>query len=127
MSTHAVAVDLSHHLSELAKRRQPSPLKGLQKIIGRSDTIMLAGGLPDPSYFPFASIGGDAMVPDSFALQPTKPAAAGPLAWLWSMFGAAKERTEILRVPRFAEAAGGIDLATALQYGARSPENAACS
>ena len=39
------AIDLSHHLSDLAKRRKTSPLKGLQKYMGNPNTIMLAGGM----------------------------------------------------------------------------------
>lgn len=40
----AQAIDLTHHISDLAKRRQVSPLKGLQKFILNKDTIVLAGG-----------------------------------------------------------------------------------
>ena len=39
------AIDLSHHLSDLSKRRELSPLKGLQKYAGRPGTISLAGGM----------------------------------------------------------------------------------
>jgi hypothetical protein len=38
------ALDLSHHLSELAKRRQVSPLKGIFKYAFKPGIIMLAGG-----------------------------------------------------------------------------------
>lgn len=38
------AIDLSHHLSELSKKRQTSPLKGLAKYFGRPGLISLAGG-----------------------------------------------------------------------------------
>lgn len=37
------AIDLSHHLSDLANARQISPLKGLQKFI-KPDAIQFAGG-----------------------------------------------------------------------------------
>lgn len=37
------AIDLSHHLSDLAKARQVSPLKGLQKYF-KPDAIQFAGG-----------------------------------------------------------------------------------
>lgn len=39
------SIDLSHHLSELAKRRKFSPLKGFYKYIGRPGLVVLAGGL----------------------------------------------------------------------------------
>ena len=40
------AIDLSHHLSDLARRRRVSPLKGLQKYMSiiTPDTIQFAGG-----------------------------------------------------------------------------------
>ena len=38
------AINLEHHLSDLAKARKVSPLKGLQKFILGKDTIVLAGG-----------------------------------------------------------------------------------
>jgi aromatic amino acid aminotransferase I / 2-aminoadipate transaminase len=39
------AIDLSHHLSNLAVRRQVSPLKGLAKYMGNPNMIALAGGM----------------------------------------------------------------------------------
>ena len=38
------AVDLSHHLSDVAKARKVSPLKGLAKYMGNPNLIPLAGG-----------------------------------------------------------------------------------
>ena len=38
------AIDLSHHLSDLSRARQTSPLKGLAKYFGRPGLISLAGG-----------------------------------------------------------------------------------
>jgi hypothetical protein len=38
------AIDLSHHLSELAKARAPSPLKTFYKFYGRPGLLALAGG-----------------------------------------------------------------------------------
>lgn len=45
------AIDLSHHLSDLAKSRQISPLKGLQKYF-KPDAIQFAGG--ERSFSPFS-------------------------------------------------------------------------
>jgi hypothetical protein len=39
------AIDLSHHLSDVAKARAPSPLKDLAKYFGTPGLISLAGGL----------------------------------------------------------------------------------
>ena len=38
------AIDLSHHLSDLSRARQKSPLKELAKYWGRPGLISLAGG-----------------------------------------------------------------------------------
>jgi aromatic amino acid aminotransferase I len=46
MSTEHKALDHSHHLSDLANRRQVSPLKGLQKYFRQPGMLMLAGGRP---------------------------------------------------------------------------------
>ncbi|EJD36919.1 PLP-dependent transferase [Auricularia subglabra TFB-10046 SS5] len=113
----ADAVDLTHHLSELSKRRKTSPLKGMQKYMTKPGTLMLAGGLPDPSYFPFASIGGEAMAPDSYALTTDKPSSSGPLSWLWNIFGASKDKTTPIVIPRFPTGPNELSLADSLQYG----------
>lgn len=44
------AIDLSHHLSEVARAREISPLKDLQQYLGRDDLLSIAGGNdhPDP-------------------------------------------------------------------------------
>lgn len=39
------AIDLSHHLSDLSRRRTVSPLKGLAKYMGKPGVIALAGGM----------------------------------------------------------------------------------
>lgn len=54
--TKALAKDLSHHLSEEAKSRNPSPLKQAFKYFHDPNIISLGGGLPLPENFPFDSI-----------------------------------------------------------------------
>ncbi|KAF8915481.1 pyridoxal phosphate-dependent transferase [Mucidula mucida] len=49
------AMDFSHHLSTLSKSRSPSPLKDIMKYMFLDGMVSLAGGLPHPSLFPFAS------------------------------------------------------------------------
>ena len=39
------AIDLSHHLSDLAKNRLPSPLKSFYRYWGKPGMIGLAGGM----------------------------------------------------------------------------------
>jgi hypothetical protein len=51
------AVDLSHHLTLLARSRQANALKGLYQYAGVPGMIALAGGLPSPEYFPVSPIG----------------------------------------------------------------------
>ncbi|KZV91193.1 PLP-dependent transferase [Exidia glandulosa HHB12029] len=109
------AVELGHHLSELSKRRKTSPLKGMQKYLTKPGTLMLAGGLPDPSYFPFASIGGEAMAADAYAVQSqTMPKKQGWLDWL---LGKGNDKTSTITIPRYPAAKGEMSLADSLQYG----------
>ena len=72
------AKDLSHHLSELSKRRRPSPLKELFQYI-HPGILSFAGGMllclvlrwrlilgmPSPLYFPLEKL--SAAVPDASA------------------------------------------------------------
>ncbi|KIJ20218.1 hypothetical protein PAXINDRAFT_166331 [Paxillus involutus ATCC 200175] len=101
------AVDLSHHLSELSKARGTSPLKGLQKYLGRPGLITLAGGLPSPAYFPVADITVNALIPESFALVPAP-----------HLFGTndAKERTSSVTIPKYPTLPSDVNLAACLQY-----------
>ncbi|KAH9174517.1 pyridoxal phosphate-dependent transferase [Lactarius sanguifluus] len=120
------AVDLSHHLSDFARRYTLSPLKGLQKYYGK-DTIALAGGLPSPDYFPFTSVSANILPVDAFPLTVprTAPPASAPssaFGWLWRIFGGGAgrrddttTRIEVPREPRPDD--GGVNLAAALQYG----------
>ncbi|KAH9022373.1 PLP-dependent transferase [Lactarius deliciosus] len=120
------AIDLSHHISDFARRYALSPLKGLQKYYGK-DTIGLAGGLPSPDYFPFTSVSANILPVDAFPL--TVPRTASPAStsssafgWLWRIFGGGAgrrddttTRIEVPREPRPDD--GGVNLAAALQYG----------
>ncbi|TFK75944.1 PLP-dependent transferase [Pluteus cervinus] len=106
----APGIDLSHHLSDLSKARQTSPLKGLQKYLGHPNLINLAGGLPHPDYFPYSRVSADALVPSSFATS-----RESSLSWLWNLFSGDKSTS--LTVPRYPAKDGDINLAQALQYG----------
>lgn len=50
------AVDLTHHLSAVARSRVPSPLKDIIGYMAVPGMISLAGGLPHPSFFPLHSL-----------------------------------------------------------------------
>ncbi|KIM77125.1 hypothetical protein PILCRDRAFT_627766 [Piloderma croceum F 1598] len=55
------AVDLSHHLSDLARARVNSPLNKLFKYWEEPNLIIMAAGLPDPEYFPFSSVSSETL------------------------------------------------------------------
>jgi len=113
------AIDLSHHLSNVARARQTSPLKGLQKWMGKPGLISLAGGLPNAQYFPIASISGELLAPDSFPLK-TEPEESS-LSWFWKLFSRSdKERTTTFTVDKYPKHPGDLNLATGLQYGMAS-------
>ncbi|KZV85986.1 PLP-dependent transferase [Exidia glandulosa HHB12029] len=63
------ALDHSHHLSDLARARESSPLKSLIKYMGKPGIISLGGGFPHPGYFPFESISANVYAPDAFPLH----------------------------------------------------------
>ena len=129
------SIDLSHHLSRVAKARTPSPLKDLQKYFGKEGIISLAGGqsrssyqvdlhahlfvqgLPSPEYFPFASITADALVSDTYSGTPDD---RSPLAWIWNLFSATREKTTQVSIPKYPNKPEDLNLATALQYGLAS-------
>ncbi len=135
------AVDLSHHLSDHVRRYAPSPLKDLQKYFDK-DIITFAGGkwsfcftevrivillagMPSPEYFPFTSISADVLPADAFSLAILSPAATSSSSFVCprDIFGASTDckdyatvaRVEVPRTPLPDD--GGVNLATALQYG----------
>ncbi|KAF8640115.1 hypothetical protein AX17_001351 [Amanita inopinata Kibby_2008] len=108
------AIDLSHHLSRVSKKRRISPLKGLQQYFGKPGIISLAGGLPHPDYFPFSAISGDLLLPDSYPATSSERSRA--FSWIWNLFASKKERTVTVTVPKYPQTPGDISLSTALQY-----------
>ncbi|KAK0453901.1 pyridoxal phosphate-dependent transferase [Armillaria borealis] len=102
------AIDLSHHLSEVSKARAISPLKGLQKYMTKPGLITMAGGTPSPEYFPFSTVSGETLIPESF-----------PLTAQVILFGAGagkKEKTTSFTINKWPAHTGDLNLATALQY-----------
>jgi len=129
------AIDLSHHLSYVARNRAESPLKGLIKYMNRPGMISMAGGTftrhdipctlmltwiigtPNPNYFPFSTLSAEILVPNSFPLNPTSGSSS--FSWLWKLFGG-KEKTRSFTINKFPAKEGDLNLATSLQYGAFS-------
>ncbi|PVF95527.1 PLP-dependent transferase [Serendipita vermifera] len=113
------SIDLSHHLSDLAKARGISPLKGLFRYLGRPGMLALAGGLPHPDYFPFASLEAKTLPRDYYSTSTTAEAAPTGLSWFWNLFsGSSTKHMGHIAVPKYvSDPIKDVNLATALQYG----------
>ncbi|KAF8192568.1 pyridoxal phosphate-dependent transferase [Pholiota molesta] len=111
------AIDLSHHLSSVAKRRVQSPLKGLQKYYGKPGVLSLAGGLPHPSYFPFDEVKANALVSNTFSADASSSQPKGSLSWIWNLFSGSKDNIMPISIPKYPETPDDVNLAVALQYG----------
>ncbi|KAF8655284.1 hypothetical protein AX16_003183 [Volvariella volvacea WC 439] len=107
------AVDLSHHLSDIARARRPSPLKELHKYFSKPGLINMVGGLPNPDYFPYESISANALIPTSYA----NGESTGPLSRVWGFLSYPfKEKTVPLSISKYPAKPGAVNLADALQY-----------
>lgn len=114
------AIDLSHHLSDVSRAREQSPLKGLQRFLGNPNLISLAGGMPNAAYFPVSTLEADTLVSDSFSLKSSDFSTSSPSpsgGWFWNIFGTAKERIKHISVPKYARENSDLALSTTLQYG----------
>ncbi|KAF9075867.1 PLP-dependent transferase [Rhodocollybia butyracea] len=81
--------------------------------------ISLAGGLPNAAYFPFASVTGEILVPDSFPLKTNSEESS--LSWFWKLFSRSdKEKTATFTVGKYPKHSGDLALESALQYGMAS-------
>ncbi|KZS93370.1 PLP-dependent transferase [Sistotremastrum niveocremeum HHB9708] len=110
------SIDLSHHLSDVGNARQVSPLKGLFKYIKTPGIISMAGGVPDPAYFPFETLYADTLIKDSFRPGPAE--SQSPLSWFWNLFrGSEKVQTDRITIPKYTANPEDPNLAVALQYG----------
>ncbi|CDZ98639.1 Aromatic amino acid aminotransferase and related proteins [Phaffia rhodozyma] len=109
------AVDMSHHLSTLAKERRSSPLKSFAKYMFDPTVRSLAGGLPNEAYFPFETLSATTMHPDIYAPMGIEPGKAK--SWLASLLG---KSLDFIEVPKYAKKQGGLQLKNGLQYGAAS-------
>ncbi|CEQ40216.1 SPOSA6832_01805 [Sporobolomyces salmonicolor] len=134
------AIDLSHHLSLLARSRPPhadlapsllpvprSPaapprqlghlvlvsfrlLRSFSKYFSRPGILMLAGGLPPPEYFPFENISATSLASNTF-----KTASPGLLQSAWNYIKGVQ--TDHFTINKYEEDASKIQLSSALQYG----------
>ncbi|KAJ9120739.1 hypothetical protein QFC22_002670 [Naganishia vaughanmartiniae] len=123
------SIDLSHHLSTLAKNRQNSALKDLYRYAARPGMIGLAGGLPNPEIFPFLELSAEVYTKDALSITPATANTAGSeahdaqsmirkpsfLEWLFGKKGAPTETISIGKQPTSASPLD-INLNTLLQY-----------
>jgi len=110
------AIDLSHHLSDLAKNRIISSLKDLYQYAAVPGMIPMAGGIPSPQYFPFESLSAEILPVDHVPLDnPRVPKKQSTSLMEW-LFGGKK--LETISVPKYVKDAKPTDLqlATSLQY-----------
>jgi aromatic amino acid aminotransferase I / 2-aminoadipate transaminase len=76
-------------------------------------------GLPNPDYFPFASLEAKTLPIDYYSASPSAEAEATGLSWLWNLFSnsSAKHMGHIA-IPKYVtDPTKDVNLATALQYG----------
>ncbi|GAA5942774.1 aminotransferase-like domain-containing protein [Sporobolomyces koalae] len=106
-----VAIDLSHHLSSLAKNRVPSPLKGMYKYFVRPGILQLAGGVPNPAVFPFETITCTSLKSNTFKTAPTP----GYVQSLWNWIKGVETDEWVLE--KYDKDKTKFQLSTALQYG----------
>ncbi|KAL4247015.1 Class-I pyridoxal-phosphate-dependent aminotransferase-like protein [Abortiporus biennis] len=106
------AIDLSHHLSDLSRAREVSPLKGLARYFGKPGVISLSGGMPSADYFPYDNVSANILAPDSFALDSN----SSSVSWFWRLFGSST-KTQPITVPKYPTKPDQVNLATSLQYG----------
>ncbi|KAB5595415.1 Peptidyl-prolyl cis-trans isomerase-like 4 [Ceratobasidium theobromae] len=106
-------VDLSHHLSDVAKSIKPNPLKVLYKYRDIPGLVKLAG-FPPASLFPYETMSADVLLPTAYPVKsPT-----GLVSWLWSIFSH-KPATSRITIPKYAgpdDGPSALQLSTALQY-----------
>ncbi|KAF8311285.1 PLP-dependent transferase [Clavulina sp. PMI_390] len=113
-----LAVDLSHHLSQLALRREQERLAGLFDPASPSPSLIsLDGGVPAPSTFPFESVSIQYLAPDAFPIDPTRRPSSTFFGWLSTMFNHPKSLMKVTKVTRFAlDPTKEFDIAQALSY-----------
>ncbi|KAJ7672690.1 pyridoxal phosphate-dependent transferase [Mycena rosella] len=115
------AVDLSHHLSDIAKALPTQTFPSAPP----PGAISLDGGVPDTEYFPIESITVEYLKPSAFPLKPTDalPHGTGVLGWIANVLtGKGSRTTEAptgqFVIPRRLQAndESQFELKSALQY-----------
>ena len=78
-----------------------------------SEPFLEHSGLPNPAYFPFETITGEALSPE--ALLPSSSTSS--ISWLWSLFSKSDAKTTVpISIPKYPAKPSDVNLAAALQY-----------
>ncbi|RVX71251.1 hypothetical protein B0A52_04825 [Exophiala mesophila] len=113
--------DVSNHFSRVTKHRVPSQVKRFYQYFSIPGIGNLAGGLPNPNYFPYDTLEASTAVPDRFKPTPNKPvdppATGLTLSNLNLSDPAAASRVLVPHDSAEPNLLRKIDLTTALQYG----------
>ncbi|KAL2118274.1 hypothetical protein VTJ04DRAFT_7934 [Mycothermus thermophilus] len=118
-------LDLSHHYSAVTNRRLPSKIKEAYKFFAIPGIHNLAGGLPNPSYFPFDTLEAQTAKPERWTPTPNHPSStssstSSPSSSSWLPSSSSPSAPRHITVPKslpIPDPLRRIDLTTALQYG----------
>ncbi|KAF8311286.1 PLP-dependent transferase [Clavulina sp. PMI_390] len=112
------AVNLSHHLSQLALRREQERIAGRFKPLSPSpNLISLDGGVPAPSTFPFETLSIQHLAPDVFPVDPARRPSSTFFGWISTMFSPPRSIMKEAKVSRFAlDPTKEFDIANAMSY-----------
>ncbi|KAL2136370.1 hypothetical protein VTI74DRAFT_4014 [Chaetomium olivicolor] len=108
-------VDLSHHFSEVTKRRTASEIKQAYKFFQIPGILNIAGGLPNVAFFPFDTLEAQVAKPERWTPSPNHPGETA--ASSSSSDPAAANHITIPKTLDERDLLKKIDLSTALQYG----------
>ncbi|KAI1615594.1 aromatic amino acid aminotransferase [Exophiala viscosa] len=111
--------DLSYHYSRVTKNRVPSKMKSFYQYFFIPGIGNLAGGLPNPSYFPYDTLEAATATPDRFKPTPNDPVdpPTERLAKATLSDGVKASRVLVPHDSAESNILRKIDLTTALQYG----------
>ncbi|KXX77573.1 Aromatic/aminoadipate aminotransferase 1 [Madurella mycetomatis] len=108
-------LDLSHHFSEVTKRRTGSKIKEAYKFFQIPGILNAAGGLPNVSFFPFDTLEAQTAKPERWTPTPNYPGRSA--ATETSSDRTAPKHIVVPKNSGESDPQKKIDLASVLQYG----------
>ncbi|KAF8344324.1 PLP-dependent transferase [Cantharellus anzutake] len=125
------SIDLKHHLSQSALRRQ-SVYETISYSRGNAspNLVNLDSGVPASEYFPFETLSSEFLKPDTFPLDPNISSVSQPstkendgfLGWLASFFTSSLSNKEdgatldTLKIARYKQREGDFEVSTLMGY-----------